>query len=163
MKTLFRRQVLEERKTAFGVVLIATPPSLTILWAAACTFIATLVTFLCWAEFARKETVHGYLVPDKGLVKVMSPFAGTIAEKLVGEGEAVNAGDLLFVINGNRGTRNTQDVDAALIAEALKQRRSLVGRLEQARHAGVLETDLLQREIIGLENELTQADEELAA
>lgn len=161
--TLFRQQVLEERKTEFGNVLVAMPPSLTLLSVAVCAAVSILVTFLCWAEFARKETVHGYLVPDKGLVKVMPPFTGTVVERHVDEGEAVKAGELLYVIAGNRGTRSTRDIDAVLIAEAHEQRQSLLDRLEQAQRMGDLETGMLEHEIIGLEKELAQADEELAA
>jgi len=124
MSDLFRREVMEERKVAgLGNVSVMAPPSFAILTAGICAAITALVLFVCLAQFTRKATVAGYLVPDKGLVKVLPPFPGTVVERLVTEGDPVATGDLLYVVVAHRATAETPDVDAALIARVRERRR----------------------------------------
>lgn len=159
---LFRREALEHRSTpAFGSVFLIQPPSFIVLTMIACAAVTALVVFLCVGQFARKETAQGYLVPDKGLVKIMPPFAGTVIERRVDEGDVVKAGDLLFLVSDNRGTRTTPDIARALLTEAQKQRDAFRKQFEQARRAGELEMEMLEQEVAGLKEELNQADQEL--
>src|SRR5690606_23349812 len=164
MSDLFRREVMEERKVAgLGNVSVMAPPSFAILTAGICAAITALVLFVCLAQFTRKATVAGYLVPDKGLVKVLPPFPGTVVERLVTEGDPVATGDLLYVVVAHRATAETPDVDAALIARVRDQRQAMLEQLEQARRVSDLEIQMLGREATGLRDELGQAHAELDA
>ena len=61
--------------------------------------VLTLLTFLSLASFNRKETVTGYLKPDMGLAKVMSPRSGVIQQVFIEDGQQVQAGDRLALLS----------------------------------------------------------------
>lgn len=162
MEQLFRREVLESRKTAaLGDILLINPPSFFILTAAACLLVAAALTYLCQGEFARRETVTGYLVPDKGLVVVYPAHAGVISDRRVQDGDVVAPGDTLFVVGSQRSSLNAPNVDAALIAEARVQHRSLERQRDREQRTGELDQQALAHEIAGLQEEVVSLDREL--
>ena len=57
-----------------------------------------MITFLCSAEYSRKARVSGYLVPDRGVLRIQAPQAATLLSREVSEGQAVKSGELLFVL-----------------------------------------------------------------
>ena len=69
-------------------------------------------------EYSEKSHVSGYLIPDKGLIKVIPNHLGLISSVSVTEGQRVHKDDLLFVIDVNSITDKGRTSD--LIAENLK-------------------------------------------
>lgn len=70
MSQLFRQQAVDEQKQRlYGEISLAQP--LSIYTTAISIFLTILViaVFLYFSHYARKETVRGYLVPDKGIIK----------------------------------------------------------------------------------------------
>lgn len=97
---LFRVNAVKQQSARLdGDVIIAQPISSTILTAILLCVMLAIVTFLSLASFNRKETVTGYLKPDIGLAKVMSSRAGVIQQVYVEDGQQVQAGDRLALIN----------------------------------------------------------------
>ncbi|HYZ45337.1 MAG TPA: biotin/lipoyl-binding protein, partial [Xanthobacteraceae bacterium] len=75
------------------------PPSaklLTWLFAAA---VGLVLAFVCFAQYARKETVAGYLVPSAGTAKIFVPQRGFVKQLHVREGEEVEEGQPLLTIS----------------------------------------------------------------
>ncbi len=96
----FREQVLERRgNRLFGHVALAAPVSTWVVTLLIGTIVAAITAVLLTGGYARKEIVHGWLKPDKGLVKVVSPQLGTVTAVHVAEGQAVNGGDALASLN----------------------------------------------------------------
>jgi len=81
-----------------GDVIIAQPLSSTLLTAILVCVVLALITFLSLASFNRKETVTGYLKPDIGLAKVMSPRSGVIQQVFIEDGQQVQAGERLALL-----------------------------------------------------------------
>ena len=98
--SLFRAKAIEyHNKSLEGDILVSPTIShslltfLFICWFTGCLF------FLVSNEFARKETVKGWLEPSKGILKVYSEIPNGIVEKVfITEGQYVQAGEHLFVI-----------------------------------------------------------------
>lgn len=98
--TLFRKESLHNQRRAWlGSIQVVQPLGLAWL-----TFwvLATLVvvsTFLFWGEYTRKAHLTGVLVPDRGLIRIAAPVAGTVLALSAREGQAVREGDPLFTLN----------------------------------------------------------------
>ena len=77
MTTLFRRAAMSApRRRLLGDVVIARPPALTVLAAFVVSAVVAGAVFVSGASYARKETVVGYLSPDRGIVRVHPPRYG---------------------------------------------------------------------------------------
>jgi len=87
--------------------------------------VASLVLFSLYFGFARKATVTGIVVPDKGINKILSPQAGTVVKLNVSEGQDVSVGDSLFTISSERSAEN------GAVQATIKE--SLVARIEKLR------------------------------
>ncbi|OCW98085.1 HlyD family secretion protein [Alishewanella sp. HH-ZS] len=97
---LFRANAVKQQSARLdGDVIIAQPLSSTLLTVILVGVVLTLLTFLSLASFNRKETVTGYLKPDMGLAKVMSPRSGVIQQVFIDDGQQVQAGDRLALLS----------------------------------------------------------------
>ena len=97
---LFRANAVKQQSARLdGDVIIAQPLSSTLLTVILVGVVLTLLTFLSLASFNRKETVTGYLKPDMGLAKVMSPRSGVIQQVFIEDGQQVQAGDRLALLS----------------------------------------------------------------
>lgn len=76
-EALFRKEVLEARRTGWlGSIAIAQPQSLSLLATAAFVIAAFIVLFLMLASYTWRSTVSGQLLPSAGMVAVLSPATG---------------------------------------------------------------------------------------
>ena len=97
---LFRKQAIEHQgNRLYGDVALTTPVSTWALTGLIGTIITGIGIALFLGSYARKETVSGWLISDKGLVKIVSPQLGTIATVHVEEGQAVDAGAHLITLD----------------------------------------------------------------
>ncbi|MDC7693463.1 HlyD family efflux transporter periplasmic adaptor subunit [Asticcacaulis sp. DXS10W] len=60
---------------------------------------ASAATFICLANYTKKETVLGSVVPDDGVVRVSPMRSGLVKEVFVKSGQAVRKGEALFSIS----------------------------------------------------------------
>src|SRR5262245_45695682 len=103
MADLFRQEALDhQRQKLYGTILLARPPSFTVLTAFFVTMALALVAFFFLFGFNRKATVPGVLLPDQGLVKIYPTQAGVVIERRVADGQAVARGEVMFVLSGER-------------------------------------------------------------
>lgn len=107
---------------ANGVVLLVHPLGYSILAVLFAAVATTIVCFLALASYTRKVDVQGVLAPSRGLIKVIPAQTGIISESHVKEGQAVQAGDVLFVLSSERRTAGQGNAEQA-ISELLTARR----------------------------------------
>jgi membrane fusion protein len=166
---LYRLEALEPgRDKSHGSIVLARPLSFSVLTAAATLAAAALVALFSFAEYTKRTRIVGFTQPDKGLIKLVAPAAGTIVERRVTEGQRVTAGQTLFVISGDRvasevaSTEGVQGSHAAAIAQLRLRRDSL--RAEQHRQGRLAEHERhqLQRRLADIGVELAQIDREIA-
>lgn len=106
----------------------------------AIVFSLLLVSFAIFGQYTRKVRVTGTLQPAAGALAVVAPISGQILESRVKEGDAVRAGDILFVMSTERQS-------------AFGETQGAISRqIESRRHSLEAERDLLQRR--GREREL---------
>jgi membrane fusion protein len=104
---LFRQEAVDhQRHRLLGDVLVYQPiAQRALVWLFVAIAVA-IASFLFWGEYARKEGVHGLLVPDRGLVQVYARNAGTIVELNVTENQIVTEGQPLLTIQVEQPTQN---------------------------------------------------------
>ncbi|WP_374566913.1 HlyD family efflux transporter periplasmic adaptor subunit [Ideonella sp.] len=121
MSDLFRVEAVDHQRQRFhGTVVLARPWSFAALTTLLAVLVLALLLFAWNFGFTRKEVVSGMVVPDRGLIRVVAPLAGRLSEVRVAAGDAVKAGDVMFVIRRDRATAT--GVDQASISSALASR-----------------------------------------
>ena len=98
---LFRQEVFEfqQHHRQWGQIALLQPLSTKILtWFIAAT-VSLVVAFLFVGQYARKETVIGYLTPTEGTAKIFASQQGTIKEIYVREGQEVEKEQPLLAVD----------------------------------------------------------------
>lgn len=159
---LFRQQALDFKKDKpFGEVIHVESLSFSFLTALAVSSALVLVAFACWGEYTRKSHVSGYLSPSMGLIKVYSPQAGTLIEKHVREGQAVKAGETLFILSTESSSRETPQAKAAAIEQLKQRRESLENELIKQVEIDQIQYRSLLDRLHGLSREFQQVNGEI--
>lgn len=129
---LFRKQAVEKQQDRLlGDVLVIPPLSYSLITLVLIVIVAATLVLLFNGTYARKETVQGYLVPDKGVVHVFAETGGIVRQVLVEEGAMVEEGQPLFVINGDRVLESGEHLEDLLLAEYQTQQKLLNQQLTQ--------------------------------
>ncbi|WP_144391582.1 HlyD family secretion protein [Pleionea sediminis] len=161
--SLFRKEVMEhKRERLWGDVLLIQPISFTVLSFGITLLVVLIILLLLWGEYARKETVQGYLVPSEGLSKIFAVRNGTVVEQFVQEGQAVKKGDKLVTISTAQGLGDVKDVDEAIVEELKQTKQALFKRLTEEQRLNDIEAEKLAEKISGLTKELQQQSQQVA-
>jgi membrane fusion protein len=151
---LFRPEVLENRQRDWlGSIQLIRPVSLGVLTGLVVLTTLAVASYLVLGEYTRKARVSGYLAPDQGVIRLMSPQAATLVEANAVEGATVRRGDVLFVLSVGQSTLSGETQTAVQSSLALRE-QSLQGA---ARQRGVLEQNqlaALDRQIDDMRREL---------
>src|SRR5688572_22469164 len=156
--SLFRQEAIDflHQRHSCGEVVSLQPLSSAILGWTLAGLVAFILVFISIAQYARKETVTGYLTPTFGTAKIFVPQQGIIREVQVNEGQDVAEGEPLLTVVTSQITSNGDDVNATVLA-VLAQQRDVVERqiaAEERRTAS--EHDRLASTIQGVEGETAQ-------
>jgi len=160
MPSLFRPEVIEGRQQAWlGSIQLVRPVPLAVLTLLVVIIALVSGAFLIEGRYTRKAHISGYLVPDRGVLRLLPPQAGTVAESHAVEGKTVRRGDVLFVLAVDRANLSG-DTQAAVQASLNARSRSLHDasrqktQLEQEQRAG------LDRQVEDMRREMAQIDAE---
>lgn len=161
---LFRQEAVEfRRQSRWGGVVMLQPLPARVLFHGILLAAALIVVFLFRVQYARKETVVGYLAPSAGVVRVFAPRPGTIRTVHVAEGQEVAEGEPLLTVAVDQTAADGGNVDAAVL-DALARRKLLLGeRIATQERLEVSERLRLEARIAGFEAEMTQLEAQIAA
>lgn len=102
-RPLYRQAALNAHRPRWmGDILLIQPVSYKVYTLTAVILALSLVLILTLGSYTRRTTVTGMLVPDVGMVRVTSPQAGVLSERLVQEGQHIQRGDVLFRVSAER-------------------------------------------------------------
>jgi|SRR5665213_574756 len=162
-KSLFRPQVVAHRRANWlGPVLLIQPLHFALLATVSLIIALLIVGYLVFGEYTKKARVNGYLTPDQGVLKLFAPQPGTLLELRVHEGQAVNRGDLLLVISGERATPSQRETQATVSRELTLRKASLRDDAAQQQQRARQQRIELQSRIASMHGELDQLDREQA-
>ncbi|MBK0392000.1 HlyD family secretion protein [Ramlibacter algicola] len=137
MRPLFRADaVAYAGQAAPGQVLLTRSKAQAVVVATTCLVALAIVAFVVLASYTRKAQVTGVLLPSDGLVRLVAPSTGVIVRRAVEEGQAVRAGELLFVISNEREDSASGSAERH-VSELLRKRQDSVAaeRAEQVRQS----------------------------
>ena len=156
MPPLFRSEAVEHRQRDWlGSIQLVRPVSLALLTTFVVIVAAAVAAYLVWGEYTRKARVSGYLVPDRGLIRLMAPQTATVVENHVAEGRTVRQGDVLFVLAIGQST-SSGDAQTAIQSSLASRERSLQ---DAVRQRGLLE----QNQLASLELQIGNMRRELGS
>ena len=154
MANLFRREVLDSRQREWlGTVQLTRPVPLWVATGFVLVVAVTVFSFLWIGEYTRKARVTGYLVPDRGVIRLVAPQAATVLESHVSEGKRVRQGEVLFVLAVGQSTPSG-DTQAAVEASLATRQQSLRGSAAQQSELESARLAALDRRVDGMQREL---------
>jgi membrane fusion protein len=131
-QALFRQEVLDRQtERLHGALLLSQPlPHLLLT-----LFIAGLVVaasvFLVRHDYVRKQSVQGLLVPDRGLLELRAPAAGSLAAVHVAADGYVEAGAPLFTVRFDQTLAADGAVSEQLLDETRVQEATLHEQMDE--------------------------------
>ena len=161
--SLFRKEAVtyqSERLT--GAITLAQPLSLKLTILILVSVAVAIVTFLSNAEYSRKETVRGFLMPNKGVIKSFSRQGGTIEKLWVKEGDKVVKGQVLVTIFVKKNNVDGVDLRTQLTEQLNTQSSLLNDEIIQHQTLQTQELLNLQTQTIALKNENKALENQLA-
>ena len=151
---LFRPEALANRQRDWlGSIQLIRPVSLGLLTGFVVLVAIAVAAYLSLGEYTRKARVSGYLVPDRGVIRLVSPQPATVVESHVVEGRAVHRGDVLFVLAVGQATLSG-DTQAAVQSSLASRERSLQGAARQRSQLEQTQTAALDSQIAEMRREL---------
>ncbi len=160
MAGLFRPEVIEGRQQAWlGSIQLVRPVSLAVLTVGVIAAAVAAGAFLYEGRYTRKAHISGYLVPDRGVVRLVPPQQAVVLERRAVEGAQVRAGDVLFVLSLDRATL-AGDTRAAVKASLDTRVRSLHDSARQRAQLQAEQLQSLDRQADNMRRELAQIDAE---
>lgn len=162
-RVLFRQEALDfqQNKRQWGEVASLQPFSLSVLAWSMAAAAATVVCFLFFAQYSRKETAIGYLTPTSGTAKIFAPQRGTIKQVLVEEGQAVQEGDPLLTVETTQISADGIDVNASMLGTLLSQKELLSKHMAAEEQRAGSESERLVASLRSLESEISQLQGQL--
>src|SRR5947209_3189786 len=159
---LFRQEAIDflRQRNSWGEVVSLQPLSSTILSWALAGIVVLIFCFISIAQYARKETVIGYLTPTLGTAKIFVPQQGFIKEVKVKEGQEVAEGDPLLTVVTSQITASGNDVNATVLAVLAEQRNVVERQIAAEERRTASEHDRLASTIKGIEGEIAQLEDQ---
>jgi membrane fusion protein len=161
-QALFRSDAIAfQRQRQPGEVTLLQPVAAKLLfWSLAAVFALTLA-FLVLAQYARKETVIGYLAPTAGVAKVFVPRGGTVTAVHVREGQEVDEGAPLLAVRIDQTTADGQNVDAVLLETLTRQKSALIEQIAMQEGREVSERKRLEAQIAAARDTIAHLEEQI--
>lgn len=129
---LFRPEaIVHQRHRLWGELLLTQPVATRVLTVLLVAIVIVAGCYLVWGEYARKQRVQGYLVPQGGWLKIHAMRGGVLVALHVAEGETVVKGAPLVTVSSALHLSQDEEVSAELLA-ALEQDANGI-RAQQAR------------------------------
>jgi membrane fusion protein len=160
MASLFRPEVIEGRQQAWlGSIQLVRPVPLAVLTLLVVTIAVLVGVFLVEGRYTRKAHITGYLVPDRGVLRLVPPQPGVVVETRVAEGGNVKRGDVLFVLSVDRSSVNG-DTQVAVQQSLAARRSSLQDAARRTTQLQQEQAAALDRQISDMRQEQAQLDAE---
>jgi membrane fusion protein len=124
--SLFRKEAVSHQSERLtGTITLTQPLSIKLTVSILVAVSVAIIAFLFSAEYSRKETVRGFLMPSKGVIKSFASQGGTIEKLLVKEGDKIVKGQSIATILVQRSNSNGVNLSTQLLKQ-LQEQSSLI-------------------------------------
>jgi len=136
-RPLFRSEALEHvTARQYGTVILASPISHRFLTALFVGIALCIVAFFILFSTTRKAHASGVLLPTTGVIRVTPKQGGIVTGKRVKEGEAVRAGQVMFILSSERSSGSSASTEKKISVLLERQLTSLRSELKQSELQG---------------------------
>lgn len=157
MENLFRQEVSAHRQNKLdGNISLLQPAPFKYLTLLLVIIAVFTLTFLSFGNYIRKEQVSGFLVPDKGIVKLRSHQNAVISELLVAEGQDVIQGEILIKATSEQFGEKGFEKNQSVIQEYQYQVDLISHQITQVTHQNDLKVSSFEQQLDNLKKELGQ-------
>jgi len=116
----------------------------------------------CWnAEYARKETVRGWLVSEQGVVRVMHGTSAIVESVMRKAGDEVRQGDAIAHFSTEETLGNGEASTSGILAELHEQLAQTDSRESSLRDEIAVQHAALDRQVRGIANEIDDVREQM--
>jgi membrane fusion protein len=163
-KSLFRQEAIEFQRyhRQWGQVALLQPLSTKLLSWLLTAALALVIVFLSVANYARKETVIGYLAPTSGTAQIFVPRQGTIEAIYVEQGQQIREGQPLLRVATNEVAADGEEINTVKLETLTRQRDFLTRQITAEEQRTSSERERLTALIRGLETEMSQLQAQIA-
>jgi membrane fusion protein len=148
---LFRPEARDHhRATWVGTISIekSHTPSLVLVLISLATFV--LIGILIFGTYSRQAVISGLVIPNKGLIKINAPVAGTATDVFVNQGQIVRKGSALFTITSEVFSEGNIALGGRTLETLDQQQSILKNQLEIERVSGQVEVQMLFKRVEAL-------------
>src|SRR6266567_2734440 len=155
-RQLFRQEAIEFQRgqREFGDIALLQPVSTKLLAWLVTGVVTIAVVFLCLAQFSRKQTVSGFLMPAAGTLKVFPTREGVVTAVYVEEGQQVKSADPLFAVATPEIAADGEDVNAAKLAALKHQKEMLADQIAAEQRSATAERQRLTALVEGAQAQI---------
>lgn len=159
---LFRKEAIEHRgQRLLGEVLLHVPAGARWVTMLVVLVFVLLLGFLFLGTYARKETVGGWLRPERGVIRVEAQSDGVIETLQASEGESVARGAEIATLRLDGQLDQGQSLSSRLLVDLGREREQLEQQRDAVRSRYELRETRLRGEVRNLEAEIAQYKRQL--
>ncbi|MBF0362040.1 MAG: HlyD family efflux transporter periplasmic adaptor subunit [Oligoflexia bacterium] len=158
--SFFREEVIQNQSEIWGGIIVNHPPRYALYTGVSFFTILGIILFIVLGEYSRKEQAIGYLVPDKGLVRVYSSQSGVLTKISIKEGDIVKKNAPIASVVMEQANSTGHQVGKLMLSEVTREIEFLEDRIDSAKKN--LQTTLEQtnEKITGLTREIENLNQQ---
>lgn len=147
-RPLFRSEAVEHVKARqYGTVILASPVSHRVLTAVFVGIALCIVAFFILFSTTRKAQATGVLLPTTGVIRVTGTQGGIVTDKRVNGGQAVKAGQIMFILSSERSSGSSESTEKKISSLLRRQLTSLRWELKQSELQGAQRISAAQQRV----------------
>ncbi|MBC7750924.1 MAG: HlyD family efflux transporter periplasmic adaptor subunit [Candidatus Saccharibacteria bacterium] len=161
-KNLFRTEAINAQQVRWlGNIILIRPVSFRMMTLLAVVLAAIVVVFLIFGTYTQRGMVSDQLIPNTGLVQVYAPQTGVVLQRHVLEGQAVQQGDVLYVLSSERQSSTQGDIQAAISGQVKSRVQSLQDEFNKTESIQLNDRAALNNKIADLQLELANLNRQI--
>jgi len=161
-RELFRQEAVQfqfQNRPAGKIALLQPLSTKLLCWLLFGSILA-LGGFACAGQYARKETVLGFLRPTTGTAKIFVPQKGIVKEVNVADGDEVEEGQPLLTISTEQIASDGRDINSTILSTLALQRDLLRKQLDSEEERGRSQGERLNALVTGLRTEISRLQDQ---
>jgi membrane fusion protein len=160
---LFRAAAVAFHGSTFGSTRVIDGVPVGALTALLTTIVIAAVAFGVLGQYARRESVQGYLEPDRGAIRVFAPRGGVVTAIRVADGQSVGRDDVLFNVVDLQSLPDGGDADREMLARYAAERALLTEARAREPRRVAFERDGLERQRATLDRQIADSAQLIVA
>lgn len=161
---LFRPEVAGSGQLQWlGSVVVVPGPGRTAGVVFAVVMALSLVAYLIFGEYTRRESVKGWVVPDRGLIRIFAPQAGVVSSVQVADGQEVKEGTVMLAVSAETQTQSLGATRQEIVRQLQARRASLANERQLRAQLQQKETANIEERLRALETDRRARAQELEA